>query len=348
MNIQETKFGELIDGRHVSLFSLSNDNNITIKITNYGCIVTSIETPDNKGITGNIVLGFDQLNDYLSSDYLGSYPYFGCIIGRCGNRIAGGKFTLEGKEYNLAINNGPNHLHGGLVGFDRKLWDAEILKDIDQVGVKLSYLSPDGEENYPGNLKVTCLYTLNNQNELGIEYIAETDSTTLVNLTNHTYFNLTCGTNNILGHELMLNAENITEAIDLIPTSKILSVAGTYYDFTRKKRIGKDLHMLPHGYDLNYVLGNLEGNMTEAGSLTEETTGRKVEVLTTTPGIQLYTGYWIPELEIRGEKRFGSYSGVALETQHYPDSIHHQNFPSVVLHPGKTYHQKTIYRFLTE
>lgn len=345
MKITKSTFGKLPQGIDADLFTLTNDHHVTVKITNYGAIITSIVTPDSHGNLDNIACGFDRLEDYLSPEYLGSYPYFGCICGRVCNRIDKGKFTLEGQNYSLAVNNGPNHLHGGLVGFDRRLWNAELVEDNDFIGVKLSLLSPHMEEGYPGNLRVTCTYTLNNNNELNIEYTAETDQTTIVNLTNHTYFNLTGGRENILNHELQINAEKYTELIESIPTGEILPVENTPFDFLAPKKIGQDLAALPTGYDLNFVLDNEEGELLHAGSLSEETTGRMVDVFTTQPGIQLYTGYWIPELTIDGVKKFGSYSGVALETQHYPDSINKPKFPSVILTPGQTFFQQTTYTF---
>ncbi|MDP3432641.1 MAG: aldose epimerase family protein [Bacteroidota bacterium] len=348
MKITKSLFGKTYEGLEAELFTLSNDNHVTVKITNYGAIVTSIETPDKNGNLANIALGFDKLEDYLSPEYLGSYPYFGAICGRVCNRIADGKFTLEGKNYSLAVNNGPNHLHGGLVGYDRRLFSAEIIDQTEKVGVKLTYLSPDMEEGYPGNLKVSCTYTLNNNNELTIEYAAETDKTTIVNLTNHTYFNLTGGKETILNHELELPAKTFTESIGNIPTGEILSVEGTPFDFLNKKKLGQDIEPLPDGYDLNFVLDNTEGNLVKAGSLSEEASGRMVEVYTTQPGIQLYTGYWNPELTIDGQKKFGRYSGVALETQHYPDSINKPDFPPVTLAPGEHFYEKTSYIFGTK
>jgi len=346
MEISASKFGVLPDGSDAYLFTLINDNGITLKITSYGAIITSIIAPDRQGKYENIVCGFDKLEHYLDEKYLSSYPYFGSICGRVANRIAKGKFKLEGTEYQLAINNGPNHLHGGLVGFDRRNWKHELLKSEKKVGVLLSYTSPDGEENYPGTLEVTCLYSLNNDDELIIDYHANTDKTTIVNLTNHSYFNLTGGKDDIMGHELLLPATTYTELDDMIPTGKILSVADTPYDFRQFKAIGKDISKLETGYDLNYVLDNTSGRLMFAGSLRENKSGRQVEVYTTQPGIQLYTGYWIPELEIDGVKCFGKYSGVALETQHYPDSINHPSFPSVILRPGETYHEQTVYKFM--
>ena len=345
MKITTTAFGTLKDGREAQLFTLSN-NTLNIKITNYGAIITAIDMPNKNGTIENIVCGFDKLETYQSDEYLAGYPYFGAIIGRFGNRIAKGHLEIEGKTYEMAINNGPNHLHGGLEGFDKKLFDAEIIESPKEVGVKLTYLSPDGEENYPGNLKVTCIYTLNEANDLSIQYYAETDKTTVVNLTNHTYFNLTGQKENILNHELELHATKMTEMVEQIPTGKIVPVVGTDYDFTSPKKI--NAAGLEMGYDDNFVLDNEAGKLILAGALSEAKAGRKVEVYTTQPGIQVYTGYWIPEFSIDGKKKFGSFSGIALETQHYPDSVHQPKFPSTLLKPGETYDQKTIYKFITE
>ena len=345
MKATKSLFGKTNEGIEVDLFTLSNDHQVTVKITNYGAIITSIVTPDHKGELANIACGFERLENYLSPEYLGSYPYFGAVCGRCCNRIDKGKFMLDGKNYSLAVNNGPNHLHGGLIGYDRRLWIAETIEESDKVGVKLSLLSPDMEEGYPGNMKITCTYKLNNNNELTIEYTAETDKTTIVNLTNHTYFNLTGGKETILKHELELTAKTFTDSVDAIPTGKIVSVVDTPNNFLVKKKLGQDISELPTGYDLNFVLDNEEGELVHAATLSEETSGRMVEVFTTQPGIQLYTGYWIPELAIGGMKKFGSYSGVALETQHYPDSINKPQFPPVTLAPGQVFNEKTIYIF---
>ena len=347
MKITKTLFGKLSNGQQVDLFTLSNDNQVTVKITNYGGIITSIETPDKNGKIANIALGFDKLETYLSPEYLGSYPFFGCICGRVCNRIGKGEFSLKGKDYKLAVNNGENHLHGGIIGYDRRLFTAEIVEDSDKVGVKLSYLSPDMEEGYPGNLTVNCTYTLNNSNELLLDYSAETDQTTIVNLTNHTYLNLTGEKKQILDHELVLTAKNYTKSIDLIPTGEIAPVAGTPLDFTSKKKLNKDFAALETGYDDNFVLDSQDGSLTLAGILSEATSGRVVEVYTTQPGIQLYTGHWIPELTIDGQKKFGQYTGVALETQHYPDSVNKPHFPTIVLNPGKKLSGKTVYKFGT-
>lgn len=344
MQLTKHIFGTLPDHSTAELFTLQNDD-ITIKISNYGAIITSIEMPDNKGIKENIVCGFDQLEHYISDAYLSSYPYFGAIIGRFGNRIANGMLKVQGVEYELAINNGPNHLHGGKVGFDRKLFKAETIEEKNMVGVKLTYLSPDGEENYPGNLQVTCIYTLNNLNELTIQYYAETDKTTVVNLTNHTYFNLTSFRENVMNHELELSATTMTEMAEQIPTGKLVPVVGTDFDFNTPRKLGDA--GLEMGYDDNFVFDN-EGELKQVGCLCEEKSGRKIEIYTTQPGMQLYTGYWNPELEIDGKKRFGKFSGVALETQHFPDSVHHKKFPSTKLRPGELYNECTVYKFITE
>ncbi|WP_423127486.1 aldose epimerase family protein [Gaoshiqia sp. Z1-71] len=348
MKITSKTFGKTPDGQTVELFSLTNNRQVTVNITNYGAVITAIITPDKSGKTENIVCGFDKLEDYLSDAYLGSYPYFGCIIGRFGNRIANGKYRIDGVEYSGAVNNGPNHLHGGLIGFDRRVWKAELFEEAGKAGVRMSYLSPDKEEGYPGNLQVKCTYTLDEENNLSIDYEAETDQATIVNLTNHTYFNLNGSAENILTHELELTAKKMTEAKEMIPTGKIVAVEGTVFDFTSGKKLGRDIAGLADGYDLNYVLDNEDGQLIYAGCLSESKSGREIKVFTTQPGIQLYTGYWIPELEIDGKKKFGSYSGVALETQHYPDSPNHGHFPSTVLRPGKKYRQTTIYQFGTK
>lgn len=345
MKITNKAFGQTKDGQDVELFTLENDNQVTITISNYGALITSVNVPDKNGKVENIVCGFEKLDDYLSEAYLGSYPYFGCIIGRYGNRIANGKYSIDGVEYSGAINNGPNHLHGGLIGFDRKIWDAETFEIAGKVGLKLSYLSPDGEEGYPGNLKVSCTYTLDNENKLELAYEAETDKTTIVNLTNHSYFNLTAGKEDVLNHELELAAPKYTEAVGMIPTGKILSVEGTPLDFQKTKKLGKDIAELAEGYDHNMVLDNDEGRLVYVGCLTEETSGRSLKAYTTQPGVQLYTGYWVPELMIDGVKKFGKFAGVALETQHYPDSPNHDNFPSTELKPGEVLKESTIYQF---
>lgn len=328
----------------VQLFVLKSDT-CEVKITNLGGIITSIRTRDKKGTLDNIALGFENISNYLDDFYMSNNPYFGAIIGRFANRIAEGRFSLNDIEYKLAINNGPNHLHGGKEGFDKKIWEASTFEKKDRVGVELNYLSPAMEEGYPGNLKLRVIYSLTDADELSIDFEAKTDQTTIINLTNHTYLNLDPESETILDHELKLNSDTYTESVDLIPTGTFVKVNDTPYDFTSTKKLGKDIGSLVDGYDLNYVLDNEKGELKKAAELSEKTTGRKVELYTTLPGVQLYTGYYIPEFGFKGEKKYGRYTGVALEPQHYPDSPNKKNFPSVTLNPGETYKHKIIYKF---
>ena len=344
MNIKKEIFGHCPKGEKVFLYTLVNPNGITVKITNYGAIITSIMMPDKNGNRENIVLGFNELDEYLSSEYLNSYPYFGAVCGRYCNRIAGGKLSIEGVYYQLFVNNGPNSLHGGQTGFDKMVWAPKTIEMPDFVGLELKYRSVHLEENYPGNLDVSILYKLTHKNELLIEYKAVTDRTTVVNLTNHTYFNLNGGKEDVLSHQLQINSTKRTvNDADLIPTGEIADVTNTPFDFSVGKPVGQDIGTLPDGYDLNYPLGNPDHKLIFAGKLSEPQSGRAVSVFTTEPGIQIYTGYYIPELG----GRFGRYSGLALETQHYPDSPNHPDFPTTVLHPGEIYKSKTSYHFET-
>ncbi len=344
MNIKKEIFGHCPKGEKVFLYTLVNPNGITVKITNYGAIITDIEMADKNGKKENIVLGFSTLEEYLSAEYLVNYPYLGAVCGRYCNRIAGGKLNVEGVHYQLFINNGPNHLHGGQTGFDKMVWSPKTIEMPDFVGLELKYRSVHLEENYPGNLDISILYKLTHQNELTIEYKAVTDRTTVVNLTNHTYFNLNGGKENIFNHKLHINSKKRTvNDSNLIPTGEIADVTKTPFDFSTVKSVGAEIGALPDGYDLNYVLDNPAKKMVYAGKLSEEQTGRSVSVFTNEPGIQLYTGYYIPALD----NRFGRYSGLALETQHYPDSPNHPEFPTTVLHPGETYKSKTTYTFET-
>ena len=344
MKIKKEIFGQCPKGEKVFLYTLINPNGITVKITNYGAIITAIEMADYKGSRENVVLGFQTLDEYLSPEYLANYPYFGAVCGRYCNRIDKGKFELEGVTYQLNINNGPNSLHGGAVGFDRVVWSPKTIEKPDFVGLELKYRSVHLEENYPGNLDVTVTFKLTHKNELQIEYKAVTDRATVVNLTNHTYFNLTAGKENIFNHYLQVNGKKRTvNSPDLIPTGEIADVAGSQFDFLEAKPIGARIGELPDGYDLNYVLDNFDGKMICAGKLSEEKSGRKVTVYTTEPAIQIYSGYYIPSLG----NRFGRYSGLALETQHYPDSPNHPEFPSTVLRPGETFQSKTTLHFQT-
>lgn len=312
-----------------------------VDITNYGGIVTAIRIPDRKKEPGDIVLGFDNLEDYL-----GEHPYFGAIVGRCANRIDKGEFTLEGKEYKLVQNNGPNHLHGGTRGFDKVLWTAATEKTMDSVSLKLGYVSEDMEEGYPGNLMVEVDYTLNDQNELIISYRATTDKTTHVNLTNHSYFNLNNCKGDILGHELMIDADNVTELNEhSIPTGKMLKVDGTCFDFRSAKPVGRDIADTEPGYDINYVVNGFDGELNRIATLYHEGTGRSMDVLTTQPGVQLYTANYVDGIRGKEGIVYNKHAAVCLETQAFPDAPNQQLFPSTVLHPGDEYHEVTIYRF---
>jgi len=344
MNIKREIFGQCPKGEKVFLYTLVNPNGISVKITNYGAIITDIEMADKDGKKENVVLGFSTLEEYLSPAYLASYPYFGAVCGRYCNRIAGGKLEVDGINYQLYINNGPNHLHGGATGFDKVVWSPKTIEMPDFVGLELKYRSVHLEENYPGNLDVSILYKLTHKNELQIEYKAVTDRTTVVNLTNHTYFNLNGGKENVFNHLLQINSKKRTvNDANLIPTGEITDVTNTPFDFSMTKPVGQDINSLADGYDLNYPLDSPGQKLIFAGKLSEDQTGRSVTVYTNEPGIQIYTGYYIPEVG----GRFGRYSGIALETQHYPDSPNHPEFPSTLLHPGETYKSKTTYSFET-
>jgi aldose 1-epimerase len=330
----------------VDLYTLTNSSGAVAKVMTYGAILAELDVPDRDGKLGDVVLGFDNLKDYLAG-----HPYFGATVGRVANRIAKGKFTLDGKEYKLAVNNGPNSLHGGVKGFDKVVWKAEPETLPDGAALKLTYQSKDGEEGYPGNLDVTVVYTLTNANALRIDYTAKGDKATPVNLTNHTYFNL-AGTKSgdILGHELTLFADRYTPTDEtLIPTGEIKPVKDTPLDFTKPTRIGERIDQLkgePVGYDHNYVLNSEGKELALAARVHEAKTGRTMEMYTTEPGVQFYTGNFLDGKQTgRGGVVYKKHAGFCLEAQHFPDSVNHANFPSMILQPGKTYRQTTIYKF---
>jgi len=341
--VSVTSFGQLPDGTKVKLYTLTNSSGLVAKITDYGTIITELHVPDRAGKNGDVVLGFDNLPQYL-----GSHPYFGATVGRVANRIAKGRFTLDGITYSLAVNNGPNHLHGGLKGFDKVVWKAE-----PQAGaaVQFKYSSADGEEGYPGKLDVTVLMTLTDQNGLTIDYTAETDKPTPVNLTNHSYFNL-AGQGDILQHELVINADQFTPKDEnSIPTGTLAPVRGTPMDFTKPHAIGArfaELKDVPAGYDHNFVINGGGKRLSLAARVFEPKSGRVLEVLTTQPGVQLYTSNYL-DGSLTGKRSvvYRQYSGVCLETQHFPDSVNHPQFPSIILHPGQTYRQTTVHKFAT-
>ena len=344
--ITKSNFGKLTDGTAVDQYTLTGNQGAFCKIITYGGIVTELHVPDKNGQLADIVLGFDDLAGYLSPQ-----PYFGALCGRYANRIAKGKYTLEGKTYSLAINNGPNALHGGIKGFDKVVWHATPGESKDGATLKLEYTSADGEEGYPGKLKITVVYTFTEKNNLRIDYTATSDKATIINLTNHSYFNLAgAGSGDVFGHELMLTAKNFTPTDDtLIPTGEINAVKDTPFDFTSAKPIGKDIAQLysqPHkGYDHNFVLDSQNKSLALAARVTEPKSGRVMEVLTTAPGVQLYAANFLGDTKGKAGKTYQQYGALCLETQHYPDSVNHSNFPSVVLRPGAEYRTTTIYRF---
>lgn len=342
MSIKKQAFGKTADGKDVDLYTLTNANGLKTEIMTYGGIVRILEVPDRDGNLGDIVLGYDSLDEYIENN-----PYFGALVGRCGNRIAKGKFTLDGVEYTLATNNGPNHLHGGIKGFDKVVWDAEPMEDETSVGLKLTYLSKDGEEGYPGNLNCTVVYTLTNDNELKVSYEAETDKTTVINLTHHSYFNLAGhGSGDILGHELMLTADNFTPVDEgLIPTGEIKPVKGTLMDFTRPMPIGARIDQVKGGYDHNFVLNNSGGSLALAALVYEPRSGRVMEISTTEPAIQFYSGNFLDGSNKGKGAVYNKHNGFCLETQHFPDAPNKPGFPSIVLKPGDKYTHLTVHKF---
>jgi aldose 1-epimerase len=349
-------FGKTPEGKEVFLYTLCNNNGMKVDITNYGAIVVRLFIPDKQGKLADVVLGYNTLTQYVADS-----PYFGCIVGRFGNRIAHGRFSLDGKEYQLATNNEPGgipcHLHGGLKGFDKRVWEAKPVSDPEKPGIEMRYLSKDGEEGYPGNLDVTVCYRLSDKNELIIEYMAKTDKATSVNLTQHSYFNLKGeGNGDILDHILMIQADHFTPVNKgLIPTGVIQSVTDTPFDFTSPHAIGEFINAKDEqiqfggGYDHNWVLRKKENELTLAATVYEPNSGRFMEVWTTEPGLQFYSGNFLDGHIIgKSAKPYHYRSGLCLETQHFPDSPNQPNFPSVILRPTKQYKSTTLYRFSTK
>ena len=345
MTATKEPFGTTGDGEAVDLYTLTNANGVEVRIITYGTIIISLRTPDKDGQLDDMVLGYDSLEGYLTKT-----PYFGSIVGRYGNRIGKGTFDLDGETYTLAVNNGPNHLHGGVKGFDKVVWQAEATDD----GVIFTYVSPDGEEGYPGTLTSRVTYTLTDQDELIVDYHATTDKATPVNLTQHSYFNLAgAGNGDILGHELTLNASRFTPVDStMIPTGELRDVTGTPFDFRRQTaigaRIGQDEQQLNWGggYDHNYVLDGDADTLALAARVYEPTTGRVLEVHTTEPGVQLYTGNFLDGSITGKQGRVYEYRyGFCLETQHFPDSPNKPDFPSTILRPGETYESRTVFTF---
>jgi aldose 1-epimerase len=347
MSVGTQPFGKTPDGQEVELYTLANTNGLKATITNYGAILVSLEVPDRDGKLADITLGYDTLEGYIPR-----HPYFGATVGRYANRIGAAKFKLNDIKYQLAANNGPNHLHGGIKGFDKVVWTAEyVLADKDGAKVKLSYLSKDGEEGYPGNLKCTVIYTLTKDDELKINYEAETDKPTVINLTNHSYWNLAGqGSGDILGHELMLNADRYTPVDEgLIPTGEIRSVKDSPMDFTKPMAIGSRIAQVEGGYDHNYVLNSGGGTLALCAKVYESTSGRIMEIYTVEPGVQFYTGNFLDgSITGKAGKVYKKHYGFCLETQHFPDSPNKPDFPSVVLKPGDKYTTVTVHKFYTK
>jgi len=346
--VTRTPFGKTRDGKTVEIYTLTNAHGVQMRVITYGGIITSLKLPDRSGRLGDIVLGFDTLDGYLKDS-----PYFGAVIGRYGNRIAKGQFTLDGKTFKLATNNGPNHLHGGVKGFDKVVWNAVPGTDANGVSVALSRTSPDGEEGYPGNLQATVRYTLTDKNELAIDYRATADKATPVNLTQHSYFNLADDSSDILGHELTIRAGRYTPVdATLIPTGEMAAVEGTPFDFRKATTIGARIAtenaQLKNGggYDHNWVLDRSGGGLQPPARLVDPKSGRTLEVATTEPGLQFYSGNFLDgSISGKGGRVYRHRTGLSLETQHYPDSPNHSNFPSTILKPGQTYSSQTVFAF---
>lgn len=340
----------MLEGQLVKLFTLTNASGAQVSITEYGGIVVSLKVPDRDGNLGDVALGYDNLDAYVQDT-----PYFGAITGRYANRIAAGRFEIDGAAYELPVNNGPNSLHGGIKGFDKVVWKGEPTAPGD--GVAFRYVSVDGEEGYPGKLDATVTYTWTDANELKIEYLASTDKPTVINLTNHSYFNLKDGgASTILEHELMINADRYTPVADAgaIPTGELASLDGTPLDFREATAIGERIEEeneqlgFGSGYDHNYVLNASEEDITVAATVYDPSSGRVMEVLTEEPGVQFYSGNFLDGHHVgKGGVAYERRSGLCLETQHFPDSPNQPNFPSTVLRPGETYATSTIYRFST-
>jgi aldose 1-epimerase len=341
--ITQDLFGQLADGTPVERITLSNDQGMLARVMNYGATLTELVVPDRNGRPADVVLGFDDFERFPVSS-----QYFGCTAGRVANRIAGARFELDGTEYQLEANDGDNHLHGGGTGFDKVMWECEPRETAAGAAAAFTYLSPDGEEGYPGNLQVTVTYTLTSDNTLRLDYEATTDKPTPINLTNHSYYNL-AGGGDILGHILVLHASRYTEPDDsLTPTGRILPVAATPLDFRRPAAVGGRIGELSiGGYDHNFVIDGSADELALAAQVYEPVSGRAMDVRTTEPGVQLYTGNFLNGIQGKDGAAYARHTALCLETQHFPDSVHQPAFPSTILRPGETYRQITEMAFST-
>jgi len=340
--------GTTPEGQEVTEYTLTNNQGLVMKVINYGCTITSLMVPDRNGVLGDIVLGFDHLEGYLQSD-----QSIGCVVGRYANRIAKGKFSIEGKEHQLSINLPPHHIHGGLKNFGRVVWSSEEVQEEEGVGILFSHLSPDGDEGYPGNLKVAIKYFLGNDNTLSFEYFATTDQDTIINLTQHSYFNLNGGKRDVLDHELTIFADHFLPVDEsMIPTGEIQNVSETPFDFRKQKHVGRDIDLVDsqlrigHGYDHCWVIHPIGKYLRTAAKLCDKGSGRIIQVYTTEPGIQLYTANFLKET-VPGKNNIELIPriGLCLETQHFPDSPHHPEFPNVILKKEEDYYSKTLLSF---
>ena len=342
MKVTREVFGLLPDhNQEASCFTAENSSGIVLRVCDYGGIIQALRVPDRNGEIGDVVLGFDSLEGYL-----GDHPYLGTLVGRYANRIAGGRFSLDGLEYKLEVNNGPNHLHGGRRGFDKVLWESSEFADSKGAGVTLNYFSHDREEGYPGNLKVRVTYTLDEENRVILDYRATTDKPTPINLSHHAYFNLGGGGETILDHELTIRSERyLVPDRNLIPTGELRSVEGTPMDFRQPRRIGEGIGKVKGGYDHCYVLGGTGDKPEFAARVRHPASGRIMEVMTTQPGMQFYSSNFLEGIKGKGGQLYGKHQALCLETQHYPDSPNHPDFPDTILRPGQTYAHTTVFKF---
>ena len=346
MSIRKDLFGTMPDGLEVFIFTLENSQGSYARVMTYGATLVSLVVPDKNSRRSEITLGFDKFDDYLTKNI----PYLGVVVGRVANRIENARFTLNGKHYSLAANNGPNHLHGGLKGFDKVVWSADVTDAHEGDAITFSYLSPDGEEGYPGTMECSVTYILTEQNELILVYSATTDAPTPVNLTNHAYFNL-AGTmsDTILDHMMLINADSYTPSDELlIPTGTIETVKGTALDFRTPRAIGSRIHQLSGSYDHNYILNKEDDELSLAARVSDPASGRVMEVWTTEPGVQFYSGNFLVNLAGRGNSIYNKHAGFCLETQHFPDAVNKPQFPSIILQPGEMYSHLTRFSFGTE